>query len=281
MAAHLKAGGGEIETVLAAEHLNKIWAKALREHAATPLVGTDGPHRAVSDKSLAFLDALFKAQKAPLPDVGAMIEAGRTVRFWSDPHFEHDNIRRLADRNTFLTVEEMDRALWKNLEGAMAHSDFIVCLGDLALKNPLMYQRKMVSAFGDKHLTLVGNHDTKGAKPDAWAKTGAAVSLAFALPLDLLRPWIAEDHAEVAGLIDWKRLPGQVNFGCSHWPVPTDRMPGASWVNLHGHIHNASRDDRKLGPLGINCSVEAIDYHPKTLRELMTPELFDNLARRC
>jgi calcineurin-like phosphoesterase family protein len=50
-------------------------------------------------------------------------------------------------------------------------------------------------------------------------------------------------------------------------------------VSVHGHIHNATREDRKLGPLGINCSVEAIDYRPKTLRELLTPKLFENLAR--
>ena len=261
------------------EQLNKAWAKTLRDHAVAPLEGRDGPYRAIGGKSLAFLDALWKARKGPLPDIGAMIEAGRTVRFWSDPHFEHDNIRRLADRNAFLSVEDMDRVLWANLEEAMAQSDFVVCLGDMALKNPLMHQRRIASAFGGKQLPLVGNHDTKGAKPEAWAAAGAAASLAFSLPLDLLQSWITGDHAEMAGLVDWKRLPGRVNFGCSHWPVPAERMPGGAWVNLHGHIHNARREDRRLGPLGVNCSVEAIDYRPKTLRELLTPELFDNLVR--
>jgi hypothetical protein len=77
---------------------------------------------------------LTKARKFPLPDIGAMIEAGQMVRFWSDPHFEHDNIRRLADRNVFLSVEDMDRVLWANLEEAMEQSDFVICLGDMALK---------------------------------------------------------------------------------------------------------------------------------------------------
>ncbi len=263
------------------EQLDKAWAEALRDHAVTPLEGRGGTYRAIGDKSLAFLDALWKARRDPLPDIGAMIEAGKTVRFWSDPHFEHDNIRRLADRNAFLTVEDMNRVLWANLEEAMAQSDFVVCLGDMALKNPLQVQRRIASAFGGRQLTVVGNHDTKGAKPEAWAAAGAAASLAFSLPLGLLQAWITEDHGDMAGIIDWKRLPDRVNFGCSHWPVAAERMPGGSWVNLHGHIHNASREGRKLGPLGVNCSVEAIDYRPKTPRELLTPEVFANLVRFC
>lgn len=261
------------------QQLNKAWAKTLRDHAITPLDGQEGPYRAIGEKSLTFLDALWKARKTPLPDVGAMIEAGQTVRFWSDPHFEHDNIRHLANRSIFLNVEDMDNVLWAHLEEAMAQSAFVICLGDMALKNPLMYQRKIASIFDGKQLTIVGNHDTKGAKPEAWAAVDAVASLAFSLPLDLLRSWITEDHAEMAELVEWKRLPNRVNFGCSHWPIPAERMPSASWVNLHGHIHNAQREDRKLGPLGINCSVETIDYRPQTLRELLTPELFDNLAR--
>jgi calcineurin-like phosphoesterase family protein len=263
------------------EQLNKIWAEALRAHAMTPIEGESRVHIAISGKSLAFLEGLWEARQTPLPNISAMIEAGKTVRFWSDPHFEHDNIRRLANRSAFSSVEEMDRALWANLEEAMATSDLVVCLGDLSLKNPFGHQRRIASAFGDKHLALIGNHDIKGAEPEAWATAGAAASLAFSLPLDLLRSWIAEDHAEMAELIDWKRLPGRVNFGCSHWPVPADRLPDASWVSVHGHIHNATREDRKLGPLGINCSVEAIDYRPKTLRELVTPKLFENLALSC
>jgi hypothetical protein len=86
------------------QQLNKAWAKTLRDHAITPLDGQDGPYRAIGEKSLTFLDALWKARKTPLPDVGAMIEAGQTVRFWSDPHFEHDNIRHLANRSIFVNT---------------------------------------------------------------------------------------------------------------------------------------------------------------------------------
>jgi calcineurin-like phosphoesterase family protein len=266
--------------MISTEQLNKIWARALRDHAVAPLQGEDGPYRAIGDRTLAFLDGVWKARRPPVPDVGAMIAAGKTVRFWSDPHFGHDNIIRLASRTAFRDVDHMDRSIWANVEAAAAGSDLLVCLGDLSLKNPLTCQRRLVSAFGARQLTVVGNHDAKGGKPEAWAAAGACASLAFSLPLELLREWAMADNGEMAGLIDWKRAPDPVNFGCSHWPVPAGRAPGASWVNVHGHIHNASRDSRKLGPLSVNCSVEAIGYEPKTLRELMTLELLDNLVRR-
>ena len=257
-------------------HLSMVWATALREHARRPLEGEKGPYLAVSGKSLSFLDALWGKQNAALPDIGAMIEAGKAVRFWADPHFGHDNIRHLASRREFRDVDEMDCFIWGNVERAVSQSNLVVCLGDLALKNPFGIQQKLKAAFGEKHLTVVGNHDAKGAKPGAWAASGAFAALAFSLPLELLRSWIAPDHGERAGTIDWNVLPQRVNFGCSHWPVPADRLPAASWVNLHGHIHN-----RQPGPLGINCSVEAIGYQPKTLRELLTPDIFENLVLRA
>lgn len=258
------------------KHLNMTWATALREHAVRPLEGEKGPYLAISGKCLCFLDAVWDKQDAALPDIGAMIEAGKTVRFWADPHFGHDNIRRLASRTEFRDVDEMDRFIWGNVERAVARSDLVVCLGDLALKNPFGIQQKMKAAFGEKHVTLVGNHDAKGAKPDAWAASGAFAALAFSLPLELLRSWVVADHGKNAGAIDWNALPQRVNFGCSHWPVSADRLPAASWVNLHGHIHN-----RRPGPVGINCSVEAIGYQPRTLRELLTPDLFENLVARA
>jgi hypothetical protein len=56
-------------------------------------VGLDGkPYRAIGDKTLLFLDGPWKARKDPLPDLGAMISAGKTVRFWADPHFDHENL---------------------------------------------------------------------------------------------------------------------------------------------------------------------------------------------
>jgi len=261
--------------MLSSRELNRTWMKALRDHAVTPLQGDDGPYRAIGDGSLAFLDGLWKSRKAPLPDIGAMIEAGKTIRFYADPHFFHRNILVMANRAGLRDVDEMDRVIWNNVERAVSESDMVVCLGDLALKNPLSVLRRMVSAFGDRHLVITGNHDAKGAGPSAWAASGAAASLAFSLPPGLLRAWAEADHGDLAALVEWDGLPRRVNFGCSHWPMPADRMPSASWLCLHGHIH-----DRPSRPLCMNVSVEAIGYEPQTLRSLVTPDLLEGLVRR-
>jgi calcineurin-like phosphoesterase family protein len=256
--------------------LNKTWAKTLRAHAIEPLFGDEGkPYRAIGEKSLRFLDELWKARKAPLPDIGAMIASGKKVRFWADPHFSHEAIIGMAHRTEFRNVDEMDRVIWSNIEQAEAESDLLVCLGDLALKNPLSVQQKLRNAFQDRQIICAGNHDVKGGKPEAWAACNGTSSLAFTLPTELVREWIESDFADMAGLVEWNRLPNHINFGCAHWPVPPDRMPGPSWINIHGHIHF-----RTPGPLRINCSVEAIGYVPKTLRELVTVDLLDGLVRR-
>jgi calcineurin-like phosphoesterase family protein len=260
--------------------LNRIWAKALRDHAVTVLQGESRPYRAIGDKSLRFLEELWKTRKAQLPDVGAMIEAGKCVRWWSDPHFGHDRIRAMCERVEFADVDAMNATIWDNVATAAGHSDLVICLGDLSYRNPaatpLDVQRRLMREFGGNQITLPGNHDAKGqARPEAWTSAGACSALAFALPLELLRDWCEADYGELADIVDWKALPNHINFGCAHWPVPPSRMPGPGWICLHGHIHN-----RPSRPLRINCSVEAIGYVPKTLRELLTAETMDDLVRR-
>ena len=263
--------------MLSFEQLNKSWKRCLLVHAETPLTGADGkPYRAIGDKSLRFLEEVWKFRRAPLPDLGTMIEAGKSVKFWADPHFGHANFIKMAARTRFSDVDSMDAVIWDEVERAGESCDMLVCLGDLAMKNPVSWQRKLKTAFGDRQIGLVGNHDAKGADPSLWASMGAVSSLAFSLPLSLVRPWIETADPDMASLVDWKSVPGRIHFGCSHWPVPHDRLPGPAWVNLHGHIHN-----RESGPLGVNLSVEAIGYTPKTLAETLTPALMDDLARRA
>lgn len=261
--------------MLSFHELNKVWAVAVRRHAVTPLTDENGKtFLPIGAKTLTYLDALW-AREANRPNVGALIEAGKEVRFWGDPHFQHDNIRRLCDRVEFASVAEMDIAIDLNVREAMARSDLVVCVGDLAMKDAVTYQRRMQREFGDRHLILIGNHDPKGATPEEWSRTGALASLAFSLPTDLLEQWGREDFGDLAELVAWRRLPARVHFGCCHWPVPPDRLPGPAWVSIHGHTHN-----RHAGSLRLNCSVESIAYRPATLRQLLTPELFDDLARR-
>lgn len=260
--------------MLSFEELNKTWAKAARAHALAPLQGDRGPYRAIGDKTLALLDPLW-AKKNPAPDLGALIEAGKTVRFWADPHFNHDNIRRMCDRVEFESVEAMNEGLWSRALGAGRESDRLVCLGDLALKDAIGWHRKLQSELGGRHVMVVGNHDVKGSKPDQWAQSGALASLAFSVSARLVKEWLDEDAPEESARLQWGLAPERLSVGALHWPVPPSRLPGAAWISLHGHIHN-----RAAGRLRLNCSVEAIDYAPKTLRELISAELMQDVIQR-
>ncbi len=255
--------------------INRLWQAALRAHACEPLVGERGPYRPIGEKSLRLLAALWeRVPQDALPDLGAMLAAGKDVRFFGDPHFEHENIIRLCDRG-FASVGEMDAQLTENVERSLDEADFVLCLGDLAIKNGIAHQRRLFGARKEKALTLVGNHDAKGAIAAQWAQAGAAASLAFALPRDLLRAWVGGREPEMSDLLEWESLPEEILCGCSHWPVPPSRFPAEGvWINIHGHTHNMDGL-----PLRLNFSVETIGFQPARLQEKITAQLIDDLIR--
>lgn len=257
------------------EEIEKTWARALREHATAPLLGDRGPYLAVGAKSLRLLDELWKAPETQEPlDVGEMLAAGKDVRVFSDPHFEHANIIRMCER-PFAAVEEMDEALWAGIEKALAQADLVLCLGDWAMKNPIGWARK-ARALGPGRLAgVVGNHDAKGAKPGQWAQAGARASMACAVDRELISAWVRANEPEMHALVPWSETPARVHVGFSHWPVPPQRLPGPSWVSFHGHVHN-----RPGRPLRVNCSVEALGFEPRPLSSLFTAELMTDLADR-
>ncbi len=249
--------------------LNDLWCKSILAYGATFQARDNGKKRkALNAKSLDLLEALWARPHQQTPDFGGMLEAGKTIRWWSDPHFGHDRIRHLCNRVEFSDVADMDRVLMGNAVAAAASADLVVCLGDYAMDNPWLAQRRLADVLGDKHVGFVGNHDTKGVLPAVWASRPVLASAAFSLPVAMVRDLFMEKNADQEDLIDWRDLPKRVNFGVCHWPIPADLMPSRDWLNLHGHIHN-----KRSGPLQINCSVEAIGYQPKTLAELLTPDL--------
>lgn len=246
--------------------LDGEWFEALISHGRTPIYKSDGSSFfPIGHRSINSVVELRSRNSTPLPDIGHMIESGKSVHFWSDPHFDHANIIHMTNRSRFFDVVEMNHILMSNVVSIASTSDMVVCLGDLALKKPLMRHEMLRDACSDKHVLVVGNHDLKSEIAKNWSHAGAFPSLAFSLPTDFVHNWMVEDQKDGVESISWKKLPERINFGCSHWPVPTRHMPGFNWVNLHGHIH-----EKRTGRRQINCSVEAIDYAPKTLRDLLT-----------
>jgi calcineurin-like phosphoesterase family protein len=260
--------------MLSHQELDRTWQAALRAHAKTPLQGEKGPYMPIGAKSMALLDPLWKGRVGQELDLGAMLAKGQDVRAFGDPHFEHANIIHMCER-PFENIEAMDQAMWESLERAHSQADFVLCVGDFAMKNPIAWQRKISTAFSGKHATTVGNHDAKGAKPDQWLAAGAWASLAFSVSKELVASWVARHEPEVVDALDWDALPRFISVGVSHWPVPPERLPGPGWINLHGHIHN-----RPNRPLRVNCSMEAIGFEPRPIERLIDARVVDDLIRR-
>lgn len=261
--------------MLSHKEANAAWEAALRKHASTPLQGETGAYMPIGAKSMALLDQLWKARsREDLPDIGEMLSQGKDVRFFGDPHFEHANIIHMCER-PFENVGSMDEALWRAIDSAAAACDLLVCAGDWAMKTPISWARKAAAAHPGKLLTVVGNHDAKGAKPDQWAGAGAYASLAFSIDSSLAKSWVGVNEPDMVDLLDWKAIPRRIMVGVSHWPVPPDRMPGPGWINIHGHIHN-----RPCRPLRVNCSVESIGFEPRSATRLIDARVLDDLARR-
>lgn len=260
--------------MLSHQELDKTWEAALRAHAKAPLQGERGPYLPIGAKSMALLDPLWKGRAASSLDLGAMLAQGRDVRAFGDPHFEHANIIRMCER-PFENVEAMDEAMWISLARAHSEADFVLCVGDFAMKNPIAWQRRLAAEFPGKHATTVGNHDAKGAKPEQWLDAGAWASLAFSVSKELVMSWVARHEPEESAVLDWDAAPRWIHVGVSHWPVPPERLPGPAWVNLHGHIHN-----RPNRPLRVNCSMEAIGFEPRPIERLIDARLVDDLIGR-
>lgn len=256
------------------DELNAIWAAALRRHAQNEIEGWSGIKLPIRPKELSMLESLWSRGRE-IPDLGPMIAQGRDVRFWSDPHFNHRNILELAKRDCFSSVEEMDSVIMKNVDDAMQDADIVFCLGDIAMYKPIQYQRNMARDYGSKHLFMIGNHDIKGTSSKSqWVDAGALASLAFTLPRELVRQWVTENEPDMASMLEWDQLDDDIHFGCSHWPVPPERMPEGSWVNIHGHVHQ-----NPGYRCGINVCVEAINYAPRQLRELVSVDLIDEIIQ--
>lgn len=249
--------------------LNVFWKTHFFKYASEELKSDEGKfYRPIGEKSVVFLKELEKNyNEKSLIDIGKLILSGKTVKFCSDLHIEHENIIKLCQR-PFKNGVEMDDFIYKMLEDEITKCDLMVILGDLALKNPLNKKRKIEKMFGNKVLFLIGNHDVKGADAEKWGNNTFSVC-AFSLPKEVIKNFLIKD--DLFNLLNWDIVPSEVNFGLSHWPIK--KMP-PGWVNIHGHIHNKDQEAGRL-----NCSIEFINYKPKELKDLIKIELIDYLIK--
>lgn len=160
-----------------------------------------------------------------------------TVLFTSDTHFGDPRVLRI-DRRPWMDLATHDNALVERWNAAVAPSDEIWHLGDFCFAKPADRAATMLARLnGVKHL-IVGNNDGPATlEAEGWTS---------------IRTY-AEIHLEGRHLV------------LCHYPFRTWNQMGKGSIDLHGHSHG------RLKPLPrqIDVGVDAQDFRPATLAELL------------
>lgn len=167
----------------------------------------------------------------------------RNIFVISDTHFGHQNmykfveadgfpVRRRAD-NTHMDMSEGDELIIENWNKTVKDNDIVYHLGDVYFGQGWSHIYRLK---GRKRLIL-GNHDHGHDKR------------------------LLENFEKI---LVWRMFP---EFECvlTHVPIHESafRGPKTKW-NFHGHIHRKPN----ISPVHLNCSVECMDYTPKSVEEL-------------
>ena len=156
----------------------------------------------------------------------------------SDTHFGHKNIINYADR-PFHSVEEMDKVMIEKWNSVVSAKDQVIFLGDFSLaptSEIVKYEKKLNRSIS----IILGNHDRSHSSQ--W--------------------WLDCGFQEVSALpVIYKDF-----FILSHEPLEwvTERLP---LLNIHGHVHEKTAYN--LNNHHFNVSVEALDYTPMRLSEII------------
>jgi len=157
----------------------------------------------------------------------------------SDLHLGHANIIKYCNR-----PKENNQMIINNWNKVVGKRDMVLCLGDLSLTNKQKTIELCSKLKGNKFL-IRGNHDGQSV---SWYK-----DCGFTVVEPIYKMF--KDKYD-------KRY--HVLF--THEPVV--ELP-KGWFNIHGHIHAGVHRDYDLTERHFNLSVEAIDYTPKRLYEIL------------
>lgn len=162
----------------------------------------------------------------------------------SDTHFYHENILNFKDAEGnlirgghFSCVEEMNERIIDNWNKTVSERDTIYHLGDVAFGQRSGTTELIRRLKGKKRL-IVGNHDdVKQLVKDGWFQ---------------------KIHM-------WRQF-RDLKVLLTHVPVHESALEFHNLVNIHGHIHHQPSPEGRY----INVSVEAVNYTPVAIEELIT-----------
>lgn len=169
-----------------------------------------------------------------------------TTYFWSDTHFNHENIAKFCpSTRPFCGIEGMNSWLVEVWNSIVGKRDSVFLLGDFAFKHPRGWDLDylFMALQGRKHL-VVGNHDEKNPKV-------------------LALPW-----ESVSDLVT-VRENGMRAVAC-HYPLETWKQAHRGYLMLHGHSHGSLK---RVIPHRFDVGVDAEGF--------LGPLSFDELWQRA
>lgn len=149
-----------------------------------------------------------------------------------DTHFGHTNIIKYKNR-PFKSTKEMDAHMLNQWNKVVSKDDIVFHLGDFALGLSDTEYASLINRLNGKIYLIQGNHDRKGK--NKLRKLGFA---------DVFNKIIVNDYI------------------LTHRP---QQELGDGEINIHGHTHTTQMYNGQY----INVSVEAIDYTPVDIDELL------------
>jgi len=178
--------------------------------------------------------------------------------FIADTHFGHENALAF-DNRPFKTIEEHDKMLIENWNGAVGMDDEVFILGDISWYNVTKTIAIVKSLNGIKHF-IVGNHDKKLLKNREFQSLFAEIT----------------DYKELG-------LPEGGGIVLCHYPIPCYNHHYYGWYHFYGHVHSSfewnmmERVRYEMEALYdkpclmFNCGVmmDYMGYTPRTLEEIV------------
>lgn len=168
------------------------------------------------------------------------------IYYISDTHFFHNNIINMCQR-PFKNYEEMNDKLIENWNKRIKDNDEVYFLGDFAYKCTQEQATSLLKKLKGRKFFIKGNHDKT-----AWLQS------------------IKEQ-----GLIEWYKDYAEINDHgrmviLCHYPIHSWNGSYHGSIHLYGHVHQNSVQNSNWQENRYNVSVEAINYYPITLTELIS-----------
>lgn len=166
------------------------------------------------------------------------IQDSSKIFFTSDTHFGHTNIIDYLHRPFPGGVSEMDETLITRWNEVIPEDGVVFHLGDFAFCGATRY-REIASLLHGRKILVLGNHDHRTLKEDAWS----------------------EIHTQILLKID--RIEVYLNhFPFRSWPYHSGKV-----LQLHGHLHSGPSDILGL-PDQLDVGVDGHDFRPWSWEEI-------------